>query len=321
MPTLTRFLPLMALPLAIAAVATTTGGTTAEPLDFSLQAQGDGSNSIAATFFTPGERHHHWNSQFRATEFDGLDVAALRSSGSNPVRFAMIRESGRLDCSGSGGLGHANGRCSFAPQPAFGAMLAASGVGTPKGDGWLSMFAVDVHRSLVEALAAANYPPPNVDQLIELSAVGVSGDYIRALSAAGYRPSSLDDLVEMRAVGVTPEWIASFGRAGLGRLPASQLVELRALGIDAEYVASMRALGFASMKPDDLVELKALGVTADYVASMRNAGYADLKADDLVEMKALGVTADFAREVERHMGRQSPDRLVELKALGVSFRN
>lgn len=285
-----HFLPLIALPLAVAGVASTTG-SRAEVLDFNLQEQGDGSIELAANFSRPGERHSQWNTRFAAAELDGLDIAGLHAGDPRPLRFAMMRESGHLDCAGTGSFGRASGRCNFAAEPAFAAMLAEARVTGGRED-WLSMFAVDVRGSLVVALRDAGYPPPTFDQLIELTAVGANADYIRAMAAAGYRPKTLDSLVEMRAVGVTPEWIAGFARLGLGAIDADELVELRALGIDADYVQSMRAAGYPNLKPEDLVELKALGVTADY-----------------------------ARQVERHMGRQPPDRLVELKALGVAFRN
>lgn len=286
-------LPLIALPLAVAAVASAPSGSQAEALDFNLESKGDGSIELAASFSRPGERHSRWNSRFAAAQFDGLDLAGLNAGGSRPLRFAMSRQSGRLDCAGSGGSGRASGRCSFAVQPAFAAMLVEARVPGPGDDeDWLALFALDVRRELVDALRGAGYPPPTFDQLVELTAVGVTDDYIRAMAAAGYRPKSLDGLVEMRAVGVTPEWIAGFGKLGLASLSSDELVELRALGIDADYVQSLRA-----------------------------AGYPNLSPDELVEMKALGVTADYARQVERHMGRQPPGRLVELRALGVAFRN
>ena len=284
-----RLIPLMALPIAVACVASEPLPGGAATLGFSLTEQSG--QRVAASFQRAGERHHDWTTSFAAAELNGLDLARLNAGGSHPVRFALNRQSGHLDCSGTAGNGRATGQCGFAPQPAFAAALAQAKVAAPDSEEWLELFALDVRRELLDSLRASGFPPPSVDELVEMTAVGVDGAYIRALAAAGYKPNSLDSLVEMRAVGVTPEWIGGFARIGLGNLPMSQLVELRALGVDSAYVQSFRALG-----------------------------YGVIDADDLVAMKALGVTADFARDVERNMGRQSPEKLVELKALGFAWR-
>lgn len=282
---------LFLLPLSITACAATVApaSSTDQRLGFTLSER-SGSDDIQADFFRDDRDRNRdrWTSTFRAGQLSGLDMAAFRQPGANAVRFALRRESGDLGCAGSGGNSRASGDCRLVLSPAFLATLAQAGIAAPRSDEWVSLFALDVRRDLIDTIRAAGYPPPSVDDLVAMTAVGVDAAYIAALARAGYRPERVDTLVELRAVGVTPEWIGSIAAAGYARLPADELVQLRALGVDGDYIRGLGA-----------------------------AGYGSLTADQLVEMKALGVTPDYARRVTAALGRQSPSRLVEMRALGL----
>jgi hypothetical protein len=277
----------LALTITIVTVSSTCAAAGNEPIHFTLAAKG-GKAHIQANFSRDrGNNHNVWNSSFSAAQLPGLDAGAFRAPGSNALRFALNRESGRLDCAGQGGSSRASGDCSFNPSQAFASALAANGIRSLDSEDWMGLFALDVRRSLIDAVRAARYPNPTVEQLVSMTAVGVTGPYIEALARAGYRPKSLDNLVEFKAIGVEPEWIAGWTRAGDNRLPRDELVQLKALGVDGPYIQGFTALG-----------------------------YRDLSASELVQMKALGVTADFARRVSGQLGLVSPDKLVELRAIG-----
>ncbi len=277
----------LALTITLVTVSSTCAAAGNEAIHFTLLATG-GKDKIQANFSRDrGSNHNVWNSSFAPAQLPGLDASSFRASGSNALRFALNRESGRLDCSGRGGNSRASGDCAFSPSSAFAAALAGHGIRAVDSDDWLSLFALDVRRSLVDAIGAAHYPSPSVEQLVSMTAVGVSGPYIEALAHAGYRPKSLDSLVEFKAIGIEPEWIGGLTRAGYSRLPSDELVQLKALGVDGAYIQSFTAIG-----------------------------YRNLSADDLVQMKALGVTADFARRVQGKLGPLSPDKLVQLRAIG-----
>lgn len=268
-------------------IAATSAAQVSEPIRFTLHAR-DGDHDIDARFWSHGNGHNNdWNSDFAAARLPGLDLASFRAAGAHPLRFAVIRDSGRLDCAGQGGNSRASGDCRFSADPAFAKNLAVHGIRVPSGDSWLGLFALDVRRSLVDAVAAARYPTPTVGELISMTAVGVSGPYIQSLAQAGYRPKSTDTLVQFKAIGIESQWIGGLTRAGYGAMPGDQLVQLKALGVDGPYIQSFTAIG-----------------------------YRHLTAEQLVQMKALGVTADFARRVQRRYGQVVPARLVELRALG-----
>ena len=84
----------------------------AQPSDwihFSLTPSRD-TNEIRADFRDDSRGHDsNWSSSFRTSELSGLDLAGFRAAGSRPLRFALVREAGRLDCVGHGGESYAAG--------------------------------------------------------------------------------------------------------------------------------------------------------------------------------------------------------------------
>jgi hypothetical protein len=227
-----------------------------------------------------------WSTGFRPSELVGLDLAGFRGSGTRPLRFAVIREAGRLDCLGSGGGSHAYGNCRFTADPGFEQLLARRGIGTPTREQAFGLMAVNARREVIEALAAARYPTPSIDDLMGLSALGVDGNYIGALAQAGYRPERINTLIEFKALGVTPEWIGGFARIGYGAIPADELVQLRALGVSPDFVLGFDRLGYGRLPVSALVQLKALGITPEFAQSV--APNSRLSVDDLVQAKLFG---------------------------------
>lgn len=259
-------------------------------ISFRLEPAGSRSGEIRATFRDDDERNgsaHSWSTGFPPAELSGLDVVGFRGSGTRPLRFAIVREAGRLDCSGSGGDSYAHGNCRFTPDPGFMQLLASRGIQTDADDRW-GMMALNVRRELIDAIAVAGYPTPTADDLIALAALGVDGRYIGELARAGYRPQRIDTLVEFKAMAITPEWIGGFVRVGYANIPA-----------------------------DELVQLKALNITPDFITGFEQAGYRHLKVDQLVQLKAIGVTPDFARWAVGQRGSMPPvDELVQMKIFG-----
>lgn len=240
--------------------------------------------------FTGGGAHRtsQWSTDFRFAELQGLDVASLRNSGSQPVRFALVREAGRLDCAGTGRRSAASGSCNFTINQGFANYLVSRGVKRPSDDEGFSMMSLNVSRDLVEALHAARYPAPTVDGLLSLTALGVDGNYIRGLAGVGYRPNDLDTLVQFKALNVTPAYIQGFVQHGYANLPTDDIVQLKALDIGADYIASFKSAGYPNLTPDQLVQLKALGVTADYARAVREGSAETPTPERLVELKAIG---------------------------------
>ena len=286
---MTRLFAFLAAMLVSIIAITSATASEAGTIHFRLDASRSSAGKVRASFSSSGrDGDNHWSTDFTARDLAGLDLNRLRARGNQSLRFALVREAGRLDCAGTGGHSTASGDCRFTADAAFTNFLMSRGMRRPTESESFSMMAVNVRRDIVEALHSARYPVPSPDELISLTAVGVDGGYISGLARAGYRPPNLDTLIEFRALNITPAWIEGFVRHG-----------------------------YAKMDPKDLVELKALDVSADYIAGFERIGYRNLSVEQLVELKALGVTAEYARAVrESSAVPPTPDRLVELKAIG-----
>ena len=277
---------------AVAASTLTVTGTVdaAGPSEFDFRLTEQSGERIRADFRRVG-RQSEWNSSFAASEFLGLDRSRLAGTQPSPVQFALVRDAGRLDCSGNGGKGVAAGRCRFTSNERFFDYLRSSGVSSLSDDDRYTMTAIGVRRDLVAAIRQANYPAPSASDLISLAALGVERGYIDRLAAAGYRPDRIDTLIQYKALGITPEYIAGLHRAGFAGITASQLVQFKALGIDSAYIESLRAAGYAGLPAGTLVEFKALGVTGQYLADLRRRGFAPAPGK-IIQMKALGITPE-----------------------------
>src|SRR5205823_14650797 len=166
-----------------------------------------GDDKIHASFRdeSRGRGDDNWSTGFLPSELVGLDVASFRASGARPLRFAIVREAGRLDCSGNGGNSLAAGNCSFTADPGFTQLLVSHGIGRPSREQAFGLMAVNARHDVVDAIAAADYPMPSIDNLTALSALGVSGRYVSDLSRARYRPRTIHSMIPFKALTITPD--------------------------------------------------------------------------------------------------------------------
>ena len=249
-----------------------------------------GSDRIRTSFQREerGRHENNWSTGFRPSELVGLDLAGFRGAGSRPLRFTVIREAGRLDCSGHGGESYAAGYCSFTPDPGFAQLLERRGIGRPTQEQAFGLMAVNARREVIDAVAAAHYPTPSIDDLMGLSALGVDGRYISEMASAGYRPPNIDALIQFKALEITPQWIGQFVRVGYAKLPVDELVELKALDITPEFIAGFDRIGYRHLPVDQLVQLKALGITPEFVERIDAVDASRPSIEKLVQLKAFG---------------------------------
>lgn len=276
--------------LAVAAVSATTAAQPADVIHFSLEPERGDAGRIHATFAGDrgDHRHNNWSTGFLPSEMAGLEVSSFRSPGTRPLHFAIIRESGRLDCAGTGGSNSGTGNCRFTDIPGFTQLLVSRGIGRPDREQAFGLMAVNARRDVIDAVAAAHYPTPTIDNLLALAALGVDGGYISGMARAGYRPDTIRSLVEFKALGITPEWIAGFSRVGYANLPADGLVQLKALGVTPEYIAGFQRIGYRDLPARQLVELKALDITPDFVRATVGLQAAMPPVSALIEYKMFG---------------------------------
>ena len=276
----------------LCAFMTVSSACSAQPsswIHFTLEPQRNNSGQIRAHFDDGREnRDHDWSTGFMPSDLVGFDVSSFRAAGTRPLHFAIIREAGRLDCTGNGGNAYASGNCRFSENPGFIQALVSRGIARPTHDQAFSLMAVNARRDVVDAVAAARYPTPTIDDLMALSALGVDGRYIADMARAGYRPASIHSLIEFKALGITPQWIAGFARVGYANVPGDGLVQMRALGITPEFIAGFQRIGYRNLPVNTLVQLKALDITPEFVRSAVGVQAAMPPVDELVQIKLFG---------------------------------
>jgi len=280
---------LLALLVATLTVSSACVAAPFEIIHFTLEPERGGGEKIHASFRDESRDrdYNSWSTGFLPNELVGLDTAGFRASGTRPLRFAIMREAGRVDCAGNGGQSHAEGNCSFTADPNFTQLLVSRGIGKPTREQAFGLMAVNVHRETVDAVAAAHYPTPSIDDLMGLAALGVNGRYISELAKAGYRPNAIHTLIEFKALGISPEWIGGFARAGYANMPAEDLVQLKALDITPDFITGFDQIGYRHLPVNTLVQLKALGITPEFVRSKATVQH-QLTVDELVQLKLFG---------------------------------
>ena len=307
--------------VVLTAISITSAGFAAEA-PYSLRfdiAPGRSTDSVQLSMREDRAGHHNnWSSSFAVAELRGLDPARLRSAGTAPLSFALVREAGRFDCSGQSGGSSARGQCRFTPDHEFANYLASHRIARPTRDQAYALAMSDVGRGHVEALAANRYPTPTIDQLVAMGIHRASPRFIRDLAATGYRLRSADDLVTFRIHGVDAAYIRAITAAGpqLRSLAADDLVAFRIHGVSPELVGTFSRLGYHQLDRDDLVAISIHGVTPRFIEELAGLGYRGIPANDLVQMRIFGVTPDFIRSLDRGAGRIPVAELVQMRIMG-----
>lgn len=285
--------PLAFVCALLLAFVTVSSACMAQPADwirFSLEQERGNPAKIHASFHQNenGRVNNNWSTGFIPSDLIGLELASFHGAGSRPIHFTIMREAGRLDCSGTGGNSLAGGNCRFTENPSFEQLLVSSGMGQPTREQAIGLMAVNAHRDVIDAATAANYPRMNIDNLMALSALGVDGPYISELARSKYRPQSIQQLVEFKALGITPDWIAGFVRIGYADVPGDGLVQLRAMGITPDFIRGYQEIGYRNLPVETLVQLKALDITPAFVRSVALSDRPMPSVSELVQMKIFG---------------------------------
>lgn len=116
-----------ALLMTAVAVSSACVASSVSPLRFTMEPAGNGQDVQVRFRRADSRGTDSWSSSFATSELAGLEVPSLTAAGSRPVRFAIARQAGRLDCQGKGGNSMATGSCALTPDRGFNDFLAATG--------------------------------------------------------------------------------------------------------------------------------------------------------------------------------------------------
>ncbi|HUE78550.1 MAG TPA: hypothetical protein VMN38_02835 [Sphingomicrobium sp.] len=307
--------------IVLTTISVTTAGFASGPerLQFSLEPSRSVDRLQLSLRHGSNGRNSNWSSTTAVSELRGLDVARLRSGGTAPLTFVLVREAGRFDCSGHGGQSSARGECRFTADPGFADYLVRRGIARPNRDQAYALAMSGVGRAHVEALAANRYPLPTVNQLVAMGIHGATPRFIQDLAATGYRLQSAKDLVAFRIHGVDADYIRSVTAAApqLGRLTAGDLVAFRIHRVSPNLVRTYARLGRGRLDRKDVVAMAIHGVTPEFIEELSRLGYRDVAAGDLVQMRIFGVTPQYIRSLQRDgAGRIPVAELVQMRIMG-----
>lgn len=232
----------------------------------------------------------NWSSGFALSELRGFNPHQLAASSSAPVRFALVREAGRIDCAGNAGHRAGHGTCGFIPEAGFAAELARRGIGRPSADRLFALAMSGVGRSHLDALAAGHYPKPTLDELTALGIHGATPAYIRAIATANPRMRGLDagDLVAFRIHGVTPDLLRAHAALSDGPLDADDVTAMAIHGVTPAFIAELVRLGYRRVAAADLVQMRIFGVTPAFIRSARDRRGTLPSAGELVQLRLFG---------------------------------
>jgi len=270
--------------------------------------------------FRTSDAHHNsnWSNGYAYSELRGLSPAQL-AGPSQPVRFALVREAGRLDCSGTAGNRQGTGTCAFSGDAGFAGRLAAGGIGRPTDRQAFNLTLANVRHELIDELGRNGYDKPDVDGLVTMGIHGATAAYVRDIAGAGYRLGKSEGLVKFRIFGVDARFLRDMAAIGpqFAKLSAEDLVQLKIFGVKPELVRAYKQLGYTTLDSKDLVKMRIHGVSPEFITELAKLGYRGISSDQLVNLRIHGVTPDFIRDLKAEgIVLPSADQLVRLRLAG-----
>lgn len=219
------------------------------------------------------------------SELQGLD---LTTPGRHDVRFAVVREAGRLDADGFVKDGEGAGTFRFTPDGNFAAAMRRLGFDGIDEDRQFAMALHDVTTQFARAMKAENLDGLDSDKLIAFRIFDVTSAFIDELRATGLPATEANKLIAFRVHGVTPAVVRDLARLGLD-LDENQLIAFRVHQVTPEYVAEVQSAGLGRPEADQLIAMRVHGVTPDYIERMKGRGLKNLTLERLVELKVHGI--------------------------------
>ncbi|MBA3667824.1 MAG: hypothetical protein H0W65_08890 [Sphingomonas sp.] len=257
--------------------------------DFHLGPAGSPNTVKLSMKHQAGNQSGNWSQQIALPDLPGLSTAQLAAPSATPIRFTLTRPAGRFDCSGSARSSEGTGRCGFAADQAFSAMLVRRGLGRPNLEQSYNLAMSNFRPEVLDALAAAGYPRPTLDQSVALGIFAIDPAYVRDLASAGYRLGSVDELVGFKIHKVNPDLIRAYRALGYRQIDAHDLMAMAIHRVTPDFIRSFARIGYRNLPPNKLVKLRIFGVTPEDVRALQVQGVASPSAEQLVRRRLTGL--------------------------------
>lgn len=231
---------------------------TADTFRFDARPEGSGAISLRITRSAEPRDHDSWSQTVPLAELQGFDRTAMQRGAA--VSFRLTRPAGRIDCTGQGHDGHAEGGCQVILDPGYVARLTAHGLARPTEREGFQLVMSGVSADVLDALQAEHWAQPTVKQLVEAGIFHVDAATIRGLAGAGYKGGPMKTLIDFAIFHVTPDYVRTMRAAGLGDQPGATLVQLRMFNVTPDDVRALAGKGRAAPTAGQLMKLRLAGL-------------------------------------------------------------
>lgn len=223
---------------------------------------------------------HQMGQTFDFSELQGL--TREQAQGTGPVRFALVREAGRVDLEGSFQAGKGSGTFTFTPNAGFVSAMKSRGFDFEKQESWHEhgepenrVFAatmLNVTTALADDLLSADFGKLDVDDLFKAAIFKVDSKFMREMKASGFPGLRMEELVKARIFKIDADFVREAARLGFTNEPFESLVKMRIFKVTPAFIAEVRGEGLGELAIEDLVKMRIFNIDADFIRRARAEG-------------------------------------------------
>jgi hypothetical protein len=209
-------------------------------------------------------------------------ITREQAEGSGPVKFALVREAGRVDMEGSFQNGRGSGTFTFTPDRGFVSAMKGRGFDFDKKESWNEhgesedrVFAaamLNVTTALADDLLSADFGKLEVDDLFKAAIFKVDSKFMREMKASGFPGLRMEELVKARIFKIDVDFVREAARLGFTDEPFESLVKMRIFKVTPEFIAEVRGEGLNDLHVEDLVKMRIFNIDADFIRRARAEG-------------------------------------------------
>lgn len=224
-------------------------------------------------------------------------ITREQAQGTGPVRFALVREAGRVELEGSFQAGKGSGTFTFTPDRGFVSAMKGRGFDFEKKESWNEhgesedrVFAaamLNVTTALADDLLSADFGKLEVDDLFKAAIFKVDSRFMREMKASGFPGMGMEELVKARIFKIDADFVREAARLGFDKEPFESLVKMRIFKVTPEFVAEVRGEGLNALAVEDLVKMRIFNIDAEFIRRARAEGV-PLEVEALVQER-IGV--------------------------------
>jgi hypothetical protein len=237
-----------------------------------LSEQGPGIN-LNFTRHTERGGKHQIGETFAFADLNGLTREQALKGG--PVKFALVREAGTIECAGSFKDGWGAGTFQFTGSQAFLAAMKSRGFDFEKD---------------------TNKGNDTEDRLFTATALNITTAQADDLLSAGFGKLDVGDLFKAAIFKVDSKFMREMKDTGFPNMGMEDLVKARIFKIDADFVKHAREMGFDKEPFEGLVKMQIFKVTPEFLTELRNEGLTGLSVEEVVKLRIFNVDAEFIRK-------------------------